>query len=724
MSDKGPSWSSCFIFRMDRPIPDDKLRSISSIVSRQLCICYEIGSGYTSCYRNYCIIQDCLKSQKMKAKIITGGSSAERTITRTSDWDEMVEVPYILVAQNREEITRDYTKSVFIQDESHSNPGYTRLKLLRKTLQDYGEILEATSDGIFLSSEKYVKCVLKRRLPDSDTFRRHGPCITGAVYVSSGQKLDSDCAYGLFCKSWPDKKQEFFNRKQLHGWPSEKLMNYIRKADCHVVPVGDPTSKNSSLEWRFSFLLAERELIWSFNDTQIQCYFIFKALIKEYINPTVPDDVGLSSYIVKTIIFWQSENLEISAWREDQLLHRVQDCLSYLSQCVLCGRLEHFFYRRNNLLKHKLKKSDDRNFVLDTIDCILHNLAKYVFEILHQHDLLDIYGTCGKDDMEQLFRFLQNATQRDYDHLKNVLKKYFEFIKITFFVLLWVTVFLEDAVSLKQARKTLIERPPAHVDTKYIEKFLLGIDIRLAIQNYRATLDNSLIEEARKNIKGESLCFMENGANIDNVVGKLYLATLHYSLKNYSQCETLLLQVVNKGKEFLYAECSETSQLIEACEPDLKCIRKDIPFLVEIMLKTTIPLVFSREDVDFVPYPLKLECSIVTQDLINFFNVIPEVYAWTLLFMVQLSKKDTRQAKRFLDILAGAVYRHSRWFESYRSYNLLGYCYLLDGQRHRAISCFMHSLTRTRKLPIGNKNAALYHLAILCFDIYTETRSD
>ena len=713
---------------------DDKLRSISSQVSRTLSIFCEKSSAHASVLKNVCVAKDCVDSHKWKLTIITGGSRAEGTTTTTSDFDVMLVEPTIVATQNRRETLEGDSNILIIK--SHSNPGYTRLQYLEVErpfvmTQRIEESFDATPDGIFLSSEKFMRSMLDYISTSTEPIRRHGPCTSKVMhnyvdYVSGKdptQRVYKDVAQAFACNSWPDETMEWFTRDRRYGWPSKNLVKKIRKEKCHVVPVGDPTSTHPSLEWRFSFLLAERQLIWSFNDTQIQCYYVLKLLIQKYINPTVPDEV--SSYHLKTIVFWQSESLGISAWSEDELLHRVRDCLSYLSQCVQDGRLEHYFFRGNNLMKHKLKKSDDRKFLLDTIKSIENNLIENVFEIIPGCGLFsNTYSKYGTSIDGPILVLLKNTTHRDYVHLQNVIVMFYEYRAGIFEVFSSVTRSLKGMDSFEWAFRTFEERPPADVDKKFVKIILMCISIKLAIQHYRESMDISVSEEKRKSLTNKSLLLMERGAKIDDLVGNLYLATLHYRLKNYSKCEHLILQPLYKRWEFLYEGGSKTPCFMEACEPDLKFVHKHFPDLVKEMVEKTFLLVFSEEDIDIVPYPLKFEFVNLRKVPFQFFTLHPFVYAVTLLYMAYFIKKVTQGAKQWLDILAKVVHEHRDSLESHRSYNLLGYCYSLDGQRDKAVSCYINSLTKTRTTQVGNDNAALYHLAILCFEVYTETRSD
>lgn len=97
-----------------------------------------------------------------------------------------------------------------------------------------------------------------------------------------------------------------------------KTLEKIRTLDCHVVAVGDKISQHSSLEWRISYLLWERELVWSFNDTQLQCFVLLKSLLIKFIDPIVSEK--LSSYHMKTVVFWESETIDDNCWRREFLL--------------------------------------------------------------------------------------------------------------------------------------------------------------------------------------------------------------------------------------------------------------------------------------------------------------------------------------------------------------------------------------------------------------------
>ena len=110
---------------------------------------------------------------------------------------------------------------------------------------------------------------------------RHGPSATvtnedtyGHITGKLGSNLEQDFVHALYYDEWPIEAVQWLQRKRKFDWPSRELIEKIQKLNCHAVPVGDVMS---STQWRVSYLLQERELVWAFNDTQIQCFVLLKA---------------------------------------------------------------------------------------------------------------------------------------------------------------------------------------------------------------------------------------------------------------------------------------------------------------------------------------------------------------------------------------------------------------------------------------------------------------
>lgn len=113
----------------------------------------------------------------------------------------------------------------------------------------------------YLSSEELLKndkksCVKYFTTPvENVRFNSHGPCITCLVYNLKGisEKVEHDMANGIECLSWPVASTESIYRPRLMGWPSKEIVKEIDSFPVHVMPVGDPKSNISSMQWHFAF---------------------------------------------------------------------------------------------------------------------------------------------------------------------------------------------------------------------------------------------------------------------------------------------------------------------------------------------------------------------------------------------------------------------------------------------------------------------------------------
>jgi hypothetical protein len=85
----------------------------------------------------------------------------------------------------------------------------------------------------------------------------------------------------------------------MNGWPSKSILSQVRILQIYVVPVGNHESGQYSLESRLSFISIERELVWSFNETQFHCFFILKYITKCNFVPLAPEE--LSTYHLKQL---------------------------------------------------------------------------------------------------------------------------------------------------------------------------------------------------------------------------------------------------------------------------------------------------------------------------------------------------------------------------------------------------------------------------------------
>ena len=161
----------------------------------------------------------------------------------------------------------------------------------------------------------------------------------------------------IHCSFWPSVASEWVDRTRASGWPSEDAINKIVDFGFHLVPIGYPHSPMKMMEWRISFSVAERLLVWSFSHTQLQMYAILKLILKEFIKPKCStENYVLCSYFIKTFLFWKFEETERSFWK----IEKFRDCLKFLMNefCMILrdGTLKHYFIPIFNLFEVKLTR--------------------------------------------------------------------------------------------------------------------------------------------------------------------------------------------------------------------------------------------------------------------------------------------------------------------------------------------------------------------------------
>jgi hypothetical protein len=195
----------------------------------------------------------------------------------------------------------------------------------------------------------------------------HGPAIDVAMNSNNSLIKEFDLVR-CFRMIWARSANEWTTRRRQFGWPSYKLMHALVKKGCHVVPVGHPDRRS---EWRLSFSVAEKALVWTFNDVQRKCYFLLKQLCKDVIQEAVPG--VLCSYFMKTLMFWMKEETDQGQWCTDNLLGILGKCLCRLRLWIDQSCIPNYFVCMNNMVAHKLTP-EIRKQLLCVLDSITRDL--------------------------------------------------------------------------------------------------------------------------------------------------------------------------------------------------------------------------------------------------------------------------------------------------------------------------------------------------------------
>ena len=130
----------------------------------------------------------------------------------------------------------------------------------------------------YLSSNLIVQNYLQLTAPFklSKILKRQGPSLehqASPIVEGWGPPFDNlegiDMVPSIHCDVWPSEASEWCQRPRHFGWPTLSNLSSIISFGCHLVAVGHPDSKTKLTEWRISFSMAERTLVWSFSHIQM-----------------------------------------------------------------------------------------------------------------------------------------------------------------------------------------------------------------------------------------------------------------------------------------------------------------------------------------------------------------------------------------------------------------------------------------------------------------------
>ncbi|XP_052077061.1 uncharacterized protein LOC127715075 [Mytilus californianus] len=664
-----------------------------------------------------------------------GGSTAEGTNLKDSDVDKMIVFSNITACTERDQ-SKNINGHVFILDTSVCHPGFARLIPVKldpniktifndhgKTIYDMLETIEG--DKTFLSSDKMVDFWLhfltKTKTADTPTeTSRHGPSATAAntdiygyIKEKLGASVEQDFAFGISLYEWPIDGDEWIARERKHGWPSPEFIEKITKLKCHVVAVGDKMSPTSSLEWRVSFLLQERELVWNFNDTQLQCFILMKNILKKCLHPIAPDEV--SSYHMKTILLWQSENNPQYLWQPKYLLRCTMNCLLFLKHCIENLHLEHYIDRRKNLFAYKFENYILKENMIKCIEVISDDIVVHVLQCVEGVDLLSpwLESEMGVDNFLQLCRErLDFKITTEFETFRLPLK-YFH--KGQSFLGVNIETVLADFKLLSEYFVGFEDhKPSTDIEDSFIEAVRMFINIRIAL-----TLLETIIDVKDNTVKQQKLeklqKFLDDNQNIDAISGKLYVATYYLRLQNSQKVISIIRSILDSpSQNLLYTgHCSKYKSIHigNGTATQLKGLPNPFDHKKKY-LSTAQDVIFSRADLSFVPHALKLECIVGRAFMIH-----PLVY---MLYLAVISTECEQEA--YMYALESTVNKCEGSFHGYRHLNILGCCYFHIGDYKKAFECYTKSLTQT--VPTGRQNAALLHLIILMFRLINNGYGD
>ena len=372
--------------------------------------------------QDHCKIHDSLVSNNLRnAKQYFTGSKAEGLDLPGSDHDfmhDMNELYGVKIVQSLDNIPETSSHVTFFMSTENIRPGFALLQHVNQKLTLIKQpflffAFQKMNDVSYLSSNSVVDLYKNIKswldpFTNGESFirARQGPSVEtwGEFHDKSESGIDD--VFSIHCDFWPKVASEWTQRARNFGWPAPRDISSIVAFGCHVVPVGHPHSETKLNEWRISFSVAERTLVWAFNHVQMQCYAVLKIILKEFIKVKCsPQNQFLCSYFIKTFLFWKYEASEPKFWREDNFRECIMYLLTEFSKCIREGVLSHYFIPTFNLLSVKITRAAQTE-LLQLFDIIIQSdirilrecrtLQKVWSEFVENRDKGNVFLHCLK----------------------------------------------------------------------------------------------------------------------------------------------------------------------------------------------------------------------------------------------------------------------------------------------------------------------------------------
>ena len=124
-----------------------------------------------------------------------------------------------------------------------------------------------------------------------------------------------------------------------------------------------------------SFVLSERYLVRTFNHVQFKVYGLLKLLEYERLDVrdnTPMNECMITSYHIKTTMFWALENTPTIIWTPERLILCFRLCVVYLRHFLRAKYLPNYFVPNYNLFR-KLTNNNTAaiNLIITRLDLVI-----------------------------------------------------------------------------------------------------------------------------------------------------------------------------------------------------------------------------------------------------------------------------------------------------------------------------------------------------------------
>ena len=578
--------------------------------------------------------------------------------------------------------------------------------MLRSVRHD-GELFDACryiDNSLYLSSYLIIQNALSvySKLIPGETLARQGPSIEGWSRYMDTSQSGLDRVLSIHCPFWPDAAQEWQTRQRKFAWPSAQDVDTILDFGFHFVPVGHPHSDKNMMEWRMSFTVAERSLVWTFSHVQLQCYAVMKLILKEFINVHCsPPSRVLCSYFIKTLLFWEYEETDPSYWRKENFRECIMHLLSRFCECLRMGMLKHYFIPNFNLLSVKLTAQNQRE-LLRIFDMILKS---DICIIKQCKTLTNIWRKCLSPDNDMYVPLTPTKDVFRKDKCLMVVIDKFE-NSMSFLRTYGFIKFFASFNQLLKCFNNIVYKTP--VISFVVRMAVTCASIKLGCLSIKKAR-NKCVYTWRRNLQSNvcgfdiSTCrlwcsmlqtklgdYRESLRNVNNVLFSISQLVLYYN--GHKLCN------VNDGTIRRYDDT-----FIDDDKNVTERARRGWMFNLRMMY----------QDMCMVPTAFQIE--LIHSDRMHGIYLSPFICAHYLMFLNYDGLGQYDERDRALQTLIDTVNNpEQRGHMDFHSYNIAGHCLLSIGEYMQARDMFIRSYLRTRSQPLYHRlNSAEFYLEFM-----------
>ena len=690
--------------------------------------------------QDFCMLQDALVSSTLGTIHFTG-SKAEGLDLPGSDTDLMFDFNRIIpnglkVIQSFSEPTDTSQQDVFCICTENVNPCFALLRCTKSRVHNtlLNQVAVERMNGIpYLSSKKMADFIsfMLNFSENNLTISRQGPSVEYWFEYKDRSESGTDCVPSIHCQFWPDGAAEWLMRPRYHGWPKPHDIRSIVNFGCHLVPVGHPQSALKFMEWRFSFSVAERVLVWSFNHTQMQCYAVMKIVLKEFIKERCSQqNQVLCSYFIKTFLFWKYETTNLNFWCENNSRECIIFLLQEFSKILHNGLLKHYFIPTFNLLSVKLTR-EARTELLQLFDIILQHDISIFQECNTLRTVWSKFLSAYKNQMS----IINSAQRRNFLMNDEILVEKIRVCDI----FNWGQEHVLNNLQLRDFTNTplqidqnirqevlnsleksldfyisLVQKLPCKTCLKSI--VLRRLFFEKALRSAILTKQNRDTYRLKEIVLNESLSF-------DLSTCKIWYALVVLSKKDYMATLSIVNQLLSRIPSFalMYKSASIDVAFVNFEARQLyieKFFNSTISTMQRARKAWFLGIILPKYKQEILPLAFSIELHFC-DSLLNYILITPYICLYYLKFLChnmlrQYGERDST-LHEFIDYVNNSDQCECDILTLHHSYNIAGHCLLMAGEPEQARGMFTRSYRYTQTKPPWNKyNSALWYLQNFC----------